>query len=96
MRAIHHLCFVVALTACSTKNETPPTPGNAERSATAASAAPSGGEKCEHGVAAALCSRCNPKLEAAFKAKGDWCGEHNRPESQCVICKPELANAGVK
>ncbi len=53
-------------------------------------------EKCEHGVKKALCTRCNPKLEAVFKAKGDWCDEHKRPESQCVVCKPELAKEGIK
>lgn len=53
-------------------------------------------ERCQHGVAKTLCTRCNPKLAAVFKAKGDWCGEHERPESQCVLCHPELAKKGVK
>lgn len=53
-------------------------------------------EKCEHGVKKTVCTRCNPKLAAVFKAKGDWCGEHERPESQCSICHPDLAKAGVK
>ena len=52
--------------------------------------------KCEHGVQANLCTRCNPKLESAFKAEGDWCDEHKRPESQCAVCNPELAKAGIK
>ena len=52
--------------------------------------------KCEHGVDQALCTRCDPRLEAVFKAKGDWCPEHSRPESQCALCHPELAAAGVK
>ncbi|RKG60903.1 hypothetical protein D7X30_08330 [Corallococcus sp. AB011P] len=51
---------------------------------------------CEHGVQKALCARCNPKLSAVYKAKGDWCEEHQRPESQCVICNPKLAEKGVK
>ena len=59
------------------------------------SAAPKG-EKCDHGVAKAVCTRCNPKLAAVYKAKGDWCAEHERPESQCVLCHPELAKQGVK
>ena len=25
-----------------------------------------------------------------LKAKGDWCKEHDRGESQCFICHPEL------
>ncbi len=51
---------------------------------------------CEHGVQKSLCTRCNPKLAAVFKAKGDWCEEHARPESQCALCHPDLAQKGVK
>lgn len=39
-----------------------------------------------HDVAEALCTRCNSALIPAFKAQGDWCGEHGLPESQCAIC----------
>ena len=53
-------------------------------------------EKCDHGVKKSICTRCNPKLEAVFKAKGDWCPEHKRPESQCAICHPDLKKQGVK
>jgi hypothetical protein len=53
-------------------------------------------EKCDHGVKKAVCTRCNPKLEAVFKSKGDWCAEHSRPESQCAICHPDLKKQGVK
>lgn len=53
-------------------------------------------DTCEHGVKKSICARCNPKLEAVFKAKNDWCAEHTRPESQCVICHPDLAKHGVK
>ncbi len=53
-------------------------------------------KRCEHGVKKAVCARCNPKLAPVFKARGDWCTEHERPESQCVICHPELAEKGVK
>lgn len=53
--------------------------------------------RCEpHGVNKSLCTRCNPKLAPVFKAKGDWCGEHDRPESQCAICKPDLKKEGIK
>ena len=52
--------------------------------------------QCEYGVKTVICARCNPKLEAVFKAKGDWCAEHSVPESQCVQCHPELAEKGVK
>ena len=53
-------------------------------------------EKCQHGVKKSICTRCNPKLEAVFKAKGDWCKEHGVPESQCAKCNPKLAKEGVK
>lgn len=59
-------------------------------------AAPAAVAACAHGVQKTLCARCNPRLEAVFKSKGDWCAEHARPESQCVICNPELAKKGVK
>ena len=58
--------------------------------------APARAEACPHGVAKALCTRCNPKLAPVFKAKGDWCAEHERPESQCVLCHPELAKKGIR
>jgi cobalt-zinc-cadmium efflux system membrane fusion protein len=44
---------------------------------------------CEHGVLAAVCTKCNPKLIPVFQAKGDWCEEHGFPESFCPICHPE-------
>ncbi len=53
-------------------------------------------EQCQHGVQKAICARCNPRLAAVYKAKGDWCAEHVRPESQCVLCHPELARKGIK
>ena len=30
------------------------------------------------------------KSKAVFKKKGDWCKEHDLPESQCIQCNPEL------
>lgn len=65
-------------------------------SQSAPAATPAPAEKCEHGVKSKVCARCNPKLAAAFKAKNDWCAEHERPESQCVLCNPKLARDGVK
>lgn len=51
----------------------------------------------EHGVAKSVCTRCNPKLKAVYKSKGDWCEEHNRAESQCAVCNPDLTKKeGVK
>lgn len=43
----------------------------------------------EHGVAEAVCTKCNPKLAAIFQEKGDWCAEHGFPESFCPTCHPE-------
>ncbi|MBI4510848.1 MAG: hypothetical protein HY698_14535 [Deltaproteobacteria bacterium] len=44
----------------------------------------------EHQLPESMCTRCNPKLIAAFKATGDWCEEHGVPESQCRLCNPSL------
>lgn len=57
-----------------------------------ASALPSSstdGELCEHGVLRPVCAKCNPKLEAVFRAKGDWCDEHGFAESFCPVCNPD-------
>ena len=54
------------------------------------------GERCVHGVQKGLCTRCKPKLIPVYQAKGDWCAEHARPETQCVICHPELGKKGIK
>jgi len=43
-----------------------------------------------HGVPEALCHRCRPELEDAFRMENDWCGGHNIPESQCEICNPGI------
>jgi hypothetical protein len=87
------IAFLMACSPSKEESKAPPVerPGSSstETAATAAT-------KCEHGVDKALCTRCDPRLEAVFKAKGDWCAEHSRPESQCAICHPELAAAGVK
>lgn len=45
---------------------------------------------CQHNVPEEVCVQCHPERAAAFKARGDWCKEHERPESQCLICNPEL------
>jgi cobalt-zinc-cadmium efflux system membrane fusion protein len=42
-----------------------------------------------HGVLEAVCTKCNPKLIPVFQAKGDWCAEHEFPESFCPVCHPE-------
>jgi thiol-disulfide isomerase/thioredoxin len=48
---------------------------------------------CEHKVPREVCTRCNPSLEARFKAVNDWCPEHGVPESQCLLCHPDLTFA---
>ena len=78
----------------STKEESKAPP--VERPGSSSTETATAAAKCEHGVDQALCTRCDPRLEAVFKAKGDWCPEHSRPESQCALCHPELAAAGVK
>ncbi|HRE89814.1 MAG TPA: efflux RND transporter periplasmic adaptor subunit, partial [Myxococcota bacterium] len=59
----------------------PPSPG---------ASAPGDDALCpEHGVLQALCTKCEPALAVVFKNKGDWCVEHELPESICPICHPE-------
>lgn len=41
------------------------------------------------GVLEAICTKCNPQLIPVFQAKGDWCAEHEFPESICPIHHPE-------
>lgn len=43
----------------------------------------------EHGVPEDICARCDTKVAADCKQKGDWCEEHTRPESQCFLCDPQ-------
>jgi thiol-disulfide isomerase/thioredoxin len=47
-------------------------------------------DRCVHGVACETCVKCHPELAARFQAAGDWCKEHQVPESQCGICHPEV------
>ncbi len=44
---------------------------------------------CEHGVQGDLCPKCNAELAAVYQRQGDWCREHELPESFCPICHPE-------
>ena len=37
-----------------------------------------------------VCAQCNTSLAEGFKAKGDWCKQHDVPQSQCFKCRPEL------
>lgn len=86
------LASLVILTAACTESAPAATP--IDGTPAAAAATPAG--KCEHGVQPEICARCVPGLKPAFVAKNDWCDEHQRPESQCVICHPDLAKSGVK
>jgi hypothetical protein len=91
MRSLRSLSVVVSLLVV------PALPALAEdKKPTEAPKTEAGKAPCEHGVRKTLCTRCNPKLAPVYKAKGDWCAEHERPESQCVLCHPELAQKGVK
>ncbi|TQF15496.1 hypothetical protein FJV41_13305 [Myxococcus llanfairpwllgwyngyllgogerychwyrndrobwllllantysiliogogogochensis] len=92
MRSLRTLSIVVSLLTLPVLPALAEEPKPTEKSQTAEAERP----KCEHGVQKSLCTRCNPKLAAVFKAKGDWCAEHERPESQCSICNPALSKKGVK
>ena len=64
--------------------------GGEEQAAGKAPAAAREGAFCaEHGVLEAVCTKCNPKLIAVFRAKGDWCAEHGFAMSFCPIHHPE-------
>ncbi|NVJ24404.1 MULTISPECIES: hypothetical protein [Myxococcus] len=91
MRSLHPLFVLVALLTVS-----PALAEDAPKAAEKSQSAEAEKPRCEHGVQKSLCTRCNPKLAAVFKAKGDWCAEHERPESQCSLCHPDLAKKGVK
>lgn len=43
----------------------------------------------DHGVLAAICTKCNPKLIPVFQAKGTFCEKHGFPEAVCPVCHPE-------
>lgn len=81
----HHLVVVIALVlaSCGTKDEA------TKVSAEATGATTDGAMCAEHGVLEAICTKCNPKLIAVFKAKGDYCEEHGYPMSVCPIHHPE-------
>ncbi|AKF80792.1 hypothetical protein MFUL124B02_15740 [Myxococcus fulvus 124B02] len=90
MRSLQTFVLVVSLVSV------PVLSASAEESKPAQQSQTAEKPKCEHGVQKSLCTRCNPKLAAVFKAKNDWCAEHERPESQCSLCHPDLAKKGVK
>jgi len=98
MRSILVVCLAIAALAlaCSSPEKQRAAETPLDQPAAASTGTPTAAAKCEHGVDKALCTRCDPRLESVFKAKGDWCAEHSRPESQCSLCHPELAAAGVK
>ncbi len=93
---LKHAFLLVPATAFLLSVGLPSSSFAAEPAPTATAEAGKPPSKCEHGVKKAICTRCNPKLAAVFKAKGDWCAEHDRPESQCSLCHPDLAKEGVK
>lgn len=86
LRCLSLAVSIAFLPAAAFANDAPQAPVPSEQAAA----------KCEHGVKSTICTRCNPKLEAVYKSKGDWCPEHSRPETQCVLCHPELAVKGVQ
>jgi len=45
---------------------------------------------CEHKVPEKVCTKHHPQLIAQFQRANDWCKPHGVPESQCLICHPDL------
>ncbi len=90
MRRLPGLVIVlvpILFAACDPKSETP-RPAASETAPPAAS--PPALDRCEHGMAPRICSRCNPALAAVYQSKGDWCPEHGFPESLCPVCNPDV------
>ncbi len=84
------LVLGLLLTACS-KPKAEPAPSPSASHASTSIKPGTYEDWCEeHQVPESQCTRCNPKLAAAFKASGDWCEEHGLPESHCTKCNPNL------
>lgn len=83
------LTIVTVVTSCG--DDPPDTAAKAAAASPADATSTSRGrdDLCAHGVLDAICPQCHPALAAVFKAKGDWCAEHELPESVCPICHPE-------
>jgi len=45
---------------------------------------------CAHDAPADECTQCHPERAEEFRARGDWCPEHGRPESHCKLCHAGL------
>lgn len=45
---------------------------------------------CAHDAPADECTQCHPERVEEFRARGDWCAEHGRPESHCKLCHAGL------
>lgn len=74
--------LLTCLAACATTGA--PAPGAPEDLGLARAAT------CAHDAPADECTTCHPELAAEFQARGDWCGEHARPESHCKLCHEGL------
>lgn len=103
MRTIIGLLFAgLSLASCSRPDSEAPKPAPAASSPAPVQRRPidpkllEGPICAEHGAVEALCTKCNPKLEPVFRAKGDWCNEHGFPESICPICNPRDAGASAR
>ena len=60
-----------------------------ERASNVAPPAATDSTLCPHAVLRPLCPKCNPALEAVYRARGNWCAEHGMPESFCPVCHPD-------
>lgn len=79
------LLLTLALMACGA-----PPPTSAPSQTTPSASAPEDDALCpRHGVLQSLCTKCEPALAVVFRNKGDWCVEHELPESICPLCHPE-------
>ena len=97
-RALSHTLTLALLTiictfilSCKDFHNTP----TRSSTAPAVRGAPDAQGKCTlHAVPFEVCTRCNPALVPVFKAKGDWCDEHDFPMSFCPIHNPNAIVPG--
>lgn len=90
MRAAIVLVSMV-IGACGSSSAPPPgTPGTPHGKLSELSRVEGTVVLCEHKVPEQTCTRHHPELVAQFKRAGDWCEPHGVPESQCLVCYPDV------
>ena len=82
--------ILLATAGCAASPPPPGTPGTPHGTLSEMSRVEGEVVLCDHRVPERVCTRHHPELVAKFKRAGDWCAPHGVPESQCLICHPDL------